>query len=230
MPVEWHVMIFGTYEPELRTVLRSVLPAKGTAVDIGANVGWHTLLMAKLVGESGRVIAVEPNPSVRNRLHENVDLNRFKNVSILPCAVGASEQPLDFYGPEADDPDSGNGHVVDHRAGARKANIRVDASTLDAIADAAKIERLDTIKIDVEGYEWPVFCGGANTIAKFRPHILFEFNKEYAVRGGGTQNLIAEFFRDHRYRLFAIGRCWAHRLDGEQWPDCTDIWATPTSA
>src|SRR6266404_5658147 len=49
VPVGWHVVFFGTYEPELREIFRAVLPTGGVAIDIGANVGWHTLLMARLV-------------------------------------------------------------------------------------------------------------------------------------------------------------------------------------
>ena len=60
------------------------------------------------------------------------------------------------------------------------------------------------IKIDVEGFEWPVFRGGEETIAKFRPHIIFEYDHKSGSRGGGTPELISEFFRAQRYRLFAI--------------------------
>src|SRR5215472_5962531 len=61
--VGWNVAFFGTYEPELREIFRSVLPMGGVALDIGANIGWHTLLMARLVGNNGRVMAAEANPS-----------------------------------------------------------------------------------------------------------------------------------------------------------------------
>src|ERR1700722_1370379 len=53
VPIGWHIAFFGTYEPELREILRAVLPTGGVAIDVGANVGWHTLLMAQLVGEGG---------------------------------------------------------------------------------------------------------------------------------------------------------------------------------
>src|SRR5689334_14765239 len=77
VPLGWHVAFFGTYEPELREIMRAVLPKGGVAIDVGANVGWHTLLMASLVGDKGRVLAAEANPSVRSRLRDNLHLNRF---------------------------------------------------------------------------------------------------------------------------------------------------------
>jgi FkbM family methyltransferase len=225
--VDWQVVFFGTYEPELRTVFRTVLPAGGVALDIGANVGWHTLLMASLVGASGRVLAVEANPAVRQRLHNNLSLNRFRQVEVVPCALADTEGMMEFYAPPADDPDSGNGHVVAPGPAGRTGTIRVEARRLDAIVAAAGIGRLDLIKIDVEGFEWPVLRGGEETIAKFRPHVVFEYNAEYASRGGGTPGLMAEFFRTYRYRLFAIGRNWAEAIEGELWPRCADIWAVP---
>jgi FkbM family methyltransferase len=227
LPLGWHVALFGTYEPEVREIVRAVLPQGGVAFDIGANVGWHTLLMARLVGNSGRVLAAEANPSVRSRLQDNLSLNRFGQVEVIPFAIANSEKSVEFYGPNADDIDSGSGYVIVGEVRERQANIRVETRCLDAVVSAARVERLDLIKIDVEGLEWPVLQGGQSTIAKFRPHIVFEYNSEYSVRGEGSPSAIAEFFRVHRYRLFAIGRTWAQALESENWPGCTDIWAVP---
>lgn len=227
VPLGWYVAFFGTFEPELREIFRAVLPIGGVAIDIGANVGWHTLLMARLVGDNGRVLAAEANPSVRSRLQDNLNLNRFRQVEVIPYAIANSEGTVEFYGPTADDADSGSGYVVTSGVKERRAIIRVEMRRLDAIVSAAQVERLDLIKIDVEGLEWPVLQGGQQTIAKFRPHIVFEYNAEYSSRGRGDPHAIAEFFRTHRYRLFAIGRTWAKAVEPENWPDCADIWAAP---
>ncbi|MGA8215704.1 MAG: FkbM family methyltransferase [Candidatus Sulfotelmatobacter sp.] len=224
--VDWHVAFFGTYEPEVRRIFRTVLPLGGVALDIGANVGWHTLLMASLVGASGRVLAVEANPALRQRLHNHLHLNRFRQVEVMPCAAADTEEMMEFYAPAANDRNSGNGHVVEHPRG-HASTIRVEARRVDTIIAAARCERLDLIKIDVEGFEWRVLRGGEDTIAKFRPHIVFEYDAEYAPRGGGTPELLGEFFRAHRYRLFAIGRNWAEAIEGDRWPQCADIWAVP---
>jgi FkbM family methyltransferase len=225
--VDWHVLFFGTYEPEVRRIFRTVLPLGGVALDVGANVGWHTLLMASLVGVNGRVLAVEANPALRHRLHDHLCLNHFRQVEVMPCAAADTEGTMEFYAPAANDPDSGNGHVVELGAGENGSTIRVEARRMDAIVTTEGIERLDLIKIDVEGFEWRVLRGGESTIAKFRPHIVFEYNAESASRGGGTPELMGEFFRTHGYRLFAIGRNWADEIEGDCWPRCADIWAVP---
>src|SRR5262249_42717932 len=64
-------------------------------------------------------------------------------------------------------------------------------------------------------------------IAEFRPHIVFEYNAEYSSRGKGDPHAICEFFRMHRYRLFAVGRTWAEAVGPGNWPDCANIWAAP---
>src|SRR5947208_449532 len=99
VPMDWYVMFFGTYEPEVRQIFRAVLSSRGVALDVGANVGWHTLLMARLVGNDGRVLAVEANPSMRARLEENLRLNHFAHVEIIPYAMMDSEGTAQFYDP-----------------------------------------------------------------------------------------------------------------------------------
>ena len=227
VPLGWNVALFGTYEPYFRDIIRAVLPAGGVALDIGANVGWHTLLMARSVGETGRVLAAEANPSVRRRLEGNLRLNRFPRVEISPYAVAEREGAVEFWGPSADSAGSGDGHMAPGGAANRQEIIRVETRSVDAVCGAARIERLDLMKIDVEGFEWPVLQGAEKTIASFRPHIVFEFNTEYAARGGGDAELLSKFFERHRYRLFAIGRSWAEAVKPGDWPSCADIWAVP---
>lgn len=229
VPLGWHVAFFGSYEPELREIFRGVLPSGGVAVDVGANVGWHTMLMAKLVGQGGRVLAAEANPSVRERLERNLSANRFAHVRVIPHAIADADGILDFYGPPAGDAGSGDGHAIALGGHATGETFRVDARALDSIVELARLERLDLLKIDVEGFEWPVLRGAEKTVAKFRPHIVFEYNTEYAMRGGGTPELITAYFDRHRYRLFAVGRHWAESVAAGRWPRCADIWAVPSA-
>jgi FkbM family methyltransferase len=214
------------HEPENRNIFRTVLPSGGVAVDVGANVGWHTLLMASLVGDRGRVLAIEPNPALQQRLRDHLCLNRLGQVEVISSVAADKGEMMEFYAPGLNDRNSGNGHVIE-RASGDSGTIRVGARRLDTIVATAKCERLDLIKIDVEGFEWRVLQGGEDSIAKFRPHIVFEYNAEYASRGRGTPELLTDFFQMHRYRLFAIGRHWAEAIQHDRWPLCGDIWAVP---
>jgi FkbM family methyltransferase len=225
----WHIAFFGSYEPELRDVIRTVLPAGGVAIDMGANVGWHTLLMARTVGPQGRVLAIEANPSIREQLARNIGLNRLAQVEVVACAIADAEGSLDFLGPDSGHPGSASGHVVSG-SGDKAGSIRVDARTLDAIVAEKRIERLDLVKIDVEGFEWPALQGGKQAIARFRPYILFEFDSAYAARGGGSPERFVEFFQRYGYTLFTIGRNWAEITDPSSWPSCANILAAPSAS
>jgi FkbM family methyltransferase len=226
VPIGWRVLLFGEYEPELRDLIRAFVPEGGVAADIGANVGWHTLLMAKLVGPEGIVIAAEPNPSVRVRLNFNLQLNRFKHVIVGSHAMAQESGVLTFNAPDSSDAASGDGHVptVGETSGHV---ITVEKKSVDQWIAELQIDRLDFVKIDVEGYEWPVFQGAIKTFQRCRPVIVFEWNAEYAVRGGGSEKLMKEYFASLRYELFTIGRSGAHAIHGKPWPKCVDIIAIP---
>src|SRR5262249_51089477 len=152
--------------------------------------------------------------------------NRFRQVDVIPFVVADCEGVVEFFAPEADDAASASGHVLRSEA-STCGTMQLQARRLDTIASESQIERLDLIKIDVEGFEWPVLQGGEQTIAKFRPHIVFEYDAAYASRGGGHPNSIIDFFRSHRYRLFAIGRIFAETVEFDNWPSCANIWAVP---
>ncbi len=229
LPLGWHLGFFGSYEPELRAIMRAVLPVGGTAIDVGANAGWHTLLMARLVGPQGRVLAVEPNPSVREHLRRNIAINRLGQVEVVGSALGEAQGTLNFVAPDAEHPASGSGHVVADDAAPPDA-VRVPATTLDSLAAEQRLDRLDLVKIDAEGFEWPILQGAQTSIARFRPYIIFEFDQVYAARGRDSGRLFAAFFQRHNYRLFAVGRNWAELIDNETWPDNANIFAQPLPA
>ncbi len=229
-PLGWNVLLFGTYEPELRSVFRSVLPEGGVAIDVGANIGWHTLLLARLVGTDGMVFGAEPNPSVRDRLESNIVLNRVANITVWPFAMGSSPGRSSFFGPEATDGAPGSGHLIAAATPAAPASgvLEVETRCLDAVVAELGISRLDLLKIDVEGFELSVLRGAEASIAKFRPQIIFEFNREYVARGEASVERFEAFFARQRYRLSALGRGGARPIESGAWPDCTDVWAVPS--
>lgn len=229
LPLGWHIGFFGSYESELREIMRTVLPAGGTAIDVGANAGWHTLFMARLVGAHGRVLAVEPNPSVREHLRRNIVINRLGQIEVVGSALAEAPGTLSFVAPDAEHPASGSGHVVADDAAPPDA-VRVAASTLDILAAEKRLARLDVLKIDAEGFEWPILQGAETSIARFRPYIIFEFDQAYAAHGRDSGRLFAEFFRRHNYQLFAVGRNWAELIDKEKWPSTANVFASPMPA
>lgn len=164
MATEKHYWL-GTHEPLVQAVLQRQVRAGDVVWDIGAHVGFFTVLMARQAGSEGRVYAFEPVDRNAVRLEENIDANGLHNVVICPAAVGDVSGFVAF----ADGATSLEGRI--DQAG----TMRVECVTVDS-AIAAGCMPPTLMKVDVEGAEAAVIRGAAATITKFRPRILIEIH------------------------------------------------------
>jgi FkbM family methyltransferase len=179
----------GEVEPEVQAVLQKYLRAGMTVYDVGANIGFFSLLAARLVGASGRVIAFEADPEIAARLREHVTRNNCANVSVEERAVWSSAAPVFFARADASiSPDRGLGHVVAGAAETAQGTIRVETVVLDEYA--ATVDAPDFIKCDVEGAEVEVFRGAQKLLMEKKPTILCEMHGEEK-----RQALLEEFGR-----------------------------------
>lgn len=156
-----HGCWFGSYEAaKQRKVMELVRPGM-VCWDVGANVGFYTLLLAELVGPRGRVLAFEPVSRNIELLRRHVEMNGYRNVTIFPCALG------DFDGEAGFDsgPNASMGHVT---AGGP---LKVPCSRADTLLAAGEVEAPDVVKIDVEGAEADVLRGARGAMEK-RPMML----------------------------------------------------------
>lgn len=220
----WKLLFFGGYEGEVRELFRAILPPGGTAVDVGANVGWHTLLMAKLVGREGAVVAFEPHPGLQRQLAFSMAMNRLDNVRVQGCALSDRAGRGGFYCPDADGLGAGTGHLLGSAPGAEAIDVPVDL--LDNVWPTLGLQRLDLIKIDIEGWELPALRGARATIARFRPHVCFEFDGDYIGRCGAAESDYQSFFAELGYRVFNVERTGMREL-GRQWPAFGNLLAVP---
>lgn len=136
-----------------------------TVVDVGAHIGTFSLLASKLVGPQGKVLALEPAPATFSCLLATVEANALRNVTSLQFALGGTRGALSL----SVHPSLPQGHsAVLERSEQR---MEVPMLTLDEVSAEQGLERLDFLKIDVEGYEPQVLQGAAEAIARFRPVI-----------------------------------------------------------
>ncbi|MBZ5701823.1 MAG: FkbM family methyltransferase [Acidobacteriia bacterium] len=174
MRVDWTTQrsfAYGTWEPAVTEVLQAQIQPGMTALDIGAHVGFYSLLLARLVGPRGRVISFEPMPDNFARLVENLRLNQLQQVTPVNLAVLARSGELEANVPEGE-PYSGSISLYQDYGTPR---IRVRATSLDEFF-ANSAERLEFIKMDVEGAEGEVLRGGIETLRRFRPRFLIELH------------------------------------------------------
>lgn len=189
------------YEPELAYLERILLPG-GVFIDVGANFGVYTLVASKLVGTSGRVIAFEPTAQSFAILRQNIALNRFSNVLAFQLALSQTSGKAWLY--HARDP-VGNSLGKDPLWREEGEEVQIEA--LDNLLEENGIDRVDGIKIDVEGAEELVLRGATRCLTTQSPIIIFEFNPGCAARLGLSPDGARNFLQSLGYEFVVLGEC-----------------------
>lgn len=202
-PVE--AINFGSYEPALWRVMRACCEAladSGDCIDVGANVGWYTMRIAKAF-PSKRIFAVEPATATFRQLQANVDLNALKNVVSLQCAlseiVGSGFLVSETGSSVAN-------HLLESAAKASTLSYEPESvrlTTLDILCDEQKITPA-FVKADIEGAELALLRGGAATIVSRRPVIICELLRKWSARFGYHPNEVLNFLAKFGYSCWAI--------------------------
>lgn len=194
-----------SYEPEMVSLLDRLLKPGMVMIDAGANIGELTVRAARRVGPAGRVLAVEASPAVHARLARNVERNGFSDrVTLVAAAVSDADGEVEFYvSPGVDSlssslyrPSEGGGHTT-----------RVVARRLDAIARQHGLQRVDVLKLDVEGAEFAALDGARELLASpAAPAVIFEYNPDVMRHAGGSIDQLMRLLADYGYRFAVIGR------------------------
>ena len=199
--IQLSIYCFGVFERTTARALRRLLPPGGVALDVGANIGAHTLPMARQVGPQGRVIAVEPTSAcarLRDNLARNPDL--MSRVTLCPIAILAPGERLApaYY---AAWPVRGAEprHAV-HRGVALNAEGSVGV-TLDTLVQEQGLTRLDLIKIDIDGGELAALRGARATLERWRPALVLELSAYALIEHGGSLEALLALLAEARYRL-----------------------------
>ncbi len=160
----------GAYEPDVTALFRAFLKPGMSVVDLGANIGFFTLLSATLVAPEGHVFAVEPNPRNVRLLETSRRENGFTNITVLQVAAGAEHGLLVLNTSYS----NGTTSSLPDDAAAVLGSQTVPAVRIDALLPPER--RIDLIKIDVEGAEHTALLGCEATIRRHRPLIISEFS------------------------------------------------------
>jgi FkbM family methyltransferase len=176
---------------------------RDTAIEVGAHVGSWTLGLSRLFRH---VVGFEPQPENRSYLQDNLKRAKAINVTVYPKAVTSKIGQQFLISTGQDTRNSGQAHLMP-RVAANQNGIPVECMRLDDLTLNASINRVDAIKIDVEGMELDVLRSGAELIRTHKPTILLEINS-LCARYGFTSEQILDYMSDARYH--EAGR---HRYD-----------------
>jgi FkbM family methyltransferase len=196
IPIE--ILNLGTFEKTELELVKRMTGARATIWDVGANVGWYSINLAKAFPQA-QILAFEPIPSTYKQLEKNIELNQVSNVRTHP--FGFSDKPghLTFYFyPEC----SGNASTANLSEKASVRTLQCPVKTLDDFA-AESGYAVDLIKCDVEGAELFVFKGGLKTIARQQPVIFTEMLRKWSAKFNYHPNDLIKLLTGIGYRCFA---------------------------
>lgn len=196
------LILSKNFEAEELAALRGLLRPGDTVFDIGANIGFMAMNFARMVGSTGKVHAFEPIERNALLVRLSALVNGFDHVMVHQRAV--SDTPGKTLARMNGDQDSA---VAFFSAGGDGAVDSVETASVDSVAKAARLDRVDFIKIDVEGFEYDVLKGATDLLADpaRRPRLLMiEIVEEYLHRAGATGEDIYRLLAEHGYDSFLL--------------------------
>ena len=159
-------------------------------VDVGAHMGWSTLMMAKRVGSNGKVFAFEPSDYYRKMLMKNIEVNRYSNIVVRDTAL-YSENGIKYFRLE-------NGTVADQKS---DNTIEVNCEKFDTLQSELKLNQIDLIKIDIEGAELSCLLGMEEVLNKYKPILIIEVHTQYLKQRGHSSRKLIEFLEKKSYDI-----------------------------
>ncbi|MGW4728918.1 FkbM family methyltransferase [Streptomyces shenzhenensis] len=201
--IQRYVYLFGVWEPHMTSWLRRRLQPGDGFVDVGANVGVFSVLASGLVGDRGRVVAIEASPVFHRRLVQQRALNDCRNIRAVNAAVSDGHKTLTFV--LASSRNMGANSIVPYD-GPAESTFEIEARPLPELLEPAEIASARVIKIDVEGAEGGVVRGLAPLLDRLRPdaEISVEVTPERMARLGDSADDLLRTMTDagfHVYRL-----------------------------
>lgn len=159
----------GIYESGMIKTLKKFLHPGCCFVDLGANEGYFTVIGARLCGEAGRVIAIEPQHRLLPVIEENVRVNSVPNVSVVNVAVRAETSTVEMQlTPSTNNGGSGFGRLTRYRLPTQQVSMQ----TLAQVLDAQSAPRIDLLKVDIEGFEFEALLGSSQVFEQRRVRAL----------------------------------------------------------
>ncbi|MCA6434171.1 MAG: FkbM family methyltransferase, partial [Cytophagales bacterium] len=193
----------GFHEYRELLFLHDFLKSDMVLLDIGANIGEYSIFAAKRLTQV-KAVAFEPVPALRTMLEENIQLNQFTNVIVKP--FGLSDEvgsfPIYFVGENENEGQATffPGLLQNQRS------VKAELKKLDDEWSHLSLDRLDFIKMDIEGSELKALQGGRATITRFRPLVMLEVSEVTYRAAGYSLEDVAEFFTALNYLPFVVNK------------------------
>jgi len=195
------MMFYGVFSSELIQLLSALVHRGDSVIDVGAQLGYISSHLARLVGPTGQVHSFEPDPSALARLQASTAANGQDWIKIFPFAAGRSASEIDFYV----SPTIGWSTALGETHLQNLSRIKVRCAPIDELAAAEEVRRpVCLIKIDVEGYECAVLEGMQRLLSEDQPFVLSEVNPVLLRANHHTAADLLGWVRRLGYRIYRV--------------------------
>jgi len=187
----------GIFEDKSTAVVERLVKKNDIVLDIGANIGYYTVIFSRLVSSSGKILAFEPTKYYRDVLNKNLAVNKVKNCKVYDFGLSNKKQELEIFIGDC----SATIHWASDNAPAAKEKILL--KTLDEFIGENPLKKLDFIKIDVDGHEPSFFEGAWETLERYDPIVLLEVNQENYLKAGCTAWDFYDLLKQKGYKIYS---------------------------
>jgi len=194
----------GQWEKELDAQLKKNIAKNDVFVDIGANIGYHSLFVAAHLGGTGKVYSFEPIKSLADQLRQSVEKNSFANVEIINAGLSDREETLPFHIRK----DNMGGSSIGSYEGLSSAEVSSTGTIVTKRLDQVigKEVRVKAIKIDVEGHEFEALKGAERILKTDHPVIFMEFSPMfYEHDAPGKTSSFIDYLKSFGYKFYSLG-------------------------
>jgi FkbM family methyltransferase len=202
------LFFYGTWEPVISEFVQKHLQQaqNAAAIDIGANIGYYTLMFSHLVGLRGTVYSIEPSPAIRQRLQQNIALNHLDNIKIVPYGISNQTEVRTFHLNTGRN--LGFSHFGEASVQDEVGRSALELRRLTDVVPPEDLARTAIIKVDVEGMEYQVLTHLFDNIALFPQQLLIL--AELRIDEGGPMESLARDFTDKGFETYLLPNRYDH--------------------
>ncbi len=193
------LFLCGVYEEDILRPFKYLIKPGDRVIDVGANIGFFTLVAGRLCGSEGKVFSFEASPEIFEILKHNVEINEKANIVLHQCAVGDKNGEAQFHPPNRKNMGMGSLRKLE---GGKERAVLVPLRRLDELD--SDLHSISLIKIDVEGAEPMVLAGARRILERDKPLIIMELTDEFSKQLGSSSQEAVNLLQDLGYSMFLI--------------------------
>jgi FkbM family methyltransferase len=196
--MQWYV--YWDFKARDRQRLYELVKPGSVVLDVGTNIGETLLNFAKLTEDKGFVYGFEPDDINYENVQKNISLNNFKHLHVFKKAVSDKKESVKLYC--VDTHNRGMNRILDASEPDSAPYVVVETTRIDDIVRENNINRVDIIKIDIEGYEMHALLGAVETLRRFKPTLFVEVGYKRLIDNNSSPTELVKFLQDIGYKIF----------------------------